>query len=421
MTVRKKEGAKNLYLTFGYTDPFTRKRKTKWINTGVSADRDTKRAYDEAMEKGIELKNEFLADLDREFQGQKVVHTNHKSHAGDTIEKYAEYWLSEIKGTVQDSTLSSYELPLRKHIIPRIGDIILENLDQYDLKQFINLEIADCDERQKAIDEMGIDSEDVKISSSIRPYYTSIRKHLKIIHMMLNYAISEGDIEVNAVDKINPQVLKKIPKSNYEVRPYTKEELAILRNAVKGDHLEAPIMIASYIGVRREEVLGLRWKDIDFENRCIHIRHSCRMVGSKIEYTDQMKTKSSKRTAVMIEPLRDYLLELKQRQEEDKELFGSGYHDTEIVCRWNDGHPIKPNNLSVGFSRLIKKSGLRHTRFHDLRHSVATIIIEETGDLTLASAALGHSDTKITADVYINHNERAIAKGFEALDTSNIE
>ena len=64
---------------------------------------------------------------------------------------------------------------------------------------------------------------------------------------------------------------------------------------------------------------------------------------------------------------------------------------------------------------------MRHTRFHDLRHSVATIIIEETGDLTLASAALGHSDTKITADVYINHNERAIAKGFEALDTSNIE
>ena len=423
MMVREKEGAKNLYFTFGYVDPVTKKSKTKWVNTGIPASKKTKKAQSDAFAKGLKLKEEFLADLKREHEGRTVIHRSHKSHAGDTIAEYAEYWLSELKGTVQDSTLSSYEQPLRKHILPRIGDITLGNLDQYDLKEFINLEIADCDERQKKIDEMEkeADGQEINASTSIRPYYASIRKHLKIIHMMLAYAISEGDIEVNAVDKINPQVLKKIPKNEYEIRPYTKEELVILRNAVKGDHLEAPIMIASYIGVRREEVLGLRWQDIDFENRCIHIRHVCRMVGSKIEYTDQMKSKSSRRIAAMIDPLREYLLELKKRQEEDKKLFGSGYQDTDIVCRWNDGQPIKPNNLSVGFSRLIKKAGLRHTRFHDLRHSVATIIIEETGDLTLASAALGHTDTKITADVYINHNERAIAKGFEALDTSDIE
>ncbi len=423
MMVREKDGAKNYYFTFGYVDPYTKKSKTKWVNTKIPVTRKTQRAKDEAFAVGLELRKQFLDDLKRGVEGKTVQHRNRKSHAGDTVAEYAEYWISEIRGSVQDNTLDSYEIPLRKHIIPRIGDIILGELDQYDLKEFINLELADCEERKKRIEKMieDADGKEVKISSNIKPYYASIRKHLKIIHMMLNYAVSEGDIEVNVAEHINPQVLKKIPQSDFESHPYSKEELAVLRNAVRGDHLESAIMIASYIGVRREEVLGLRWRDIDFDNRCIRICHVCRLVKSKVEYSERMKSKSSKRVAVMIDPLRDYLLELKKQQEEDKKLFGSGYYDTDLVCRWNDGRPINPNNLTVGFSRLIKKAGLRHTRFHDLRHSVATIIIEETGDLTLASAALGHSDTKITADVYINHDEKAIAKGFEALDTSDME
>ena len=423
MKVRKQKGGRHWYFTFGYTDPFTRKYKTKWINTGVPIERNTKRAQDEAFAIGLKLREQFLEDVKNEYEGNIVRHRLKTTRSYNTIEEYARFWLEEIKGSVQDSTLNSYKVPLEKHILPKIGSINLIDLDQNDLKQFINLELADCDAKQKAIDKLIAESgdEDIKIASDKKPYYFSIRKHLRIIHMMLNYAISEGDITDNAVDKINPQVLKKIPKSDFEAHPYTKQEIAKLREVIKGSHLESAIIITSYLGLRREEVLGLRWQDIDFENQLIHIKNVCRLVGSVIEYTEKTKTRSSRAIVKMIDPLKEYLLELKEQQEKDRQICGIGFYETDLVCRWNDGHPIKPGNLTQGYSRLLEKAGLRHTRFHDLRHTVGTVILEETGDLKLASMALRHSDTRITADTYINHGDEIISKGWETLDTSNIE
>ena len=416
--VQKAKG-KNWYYQFTYRDE-EGNRKTKSVNTDVPKEKVSKNMKSKAIERGLQKKEQFLKEL-TESREKRISQRNiKKTHSKDTVEEYAEYWIREMKGSVEDNTLESYESILRTHIIPRIGQITLSELDQYDLKEFILEELADCDRRKMLIDEKikKAKGKPVKIRSNERTYYPSIKKHLDIIKMMLDYAVSELDIETNVAKLVNKQVLKKIPESTFEAEPYDREEVAKLRKVIMGHTLEPCVILASYLGLRREEVLGLRWCDVDFENHIIHIRQVCVLVGSQPVYREKAKTKKSKAKMHMIKPLRDYLQTLKKEQEKDRQFFGPGYYDTDLVCRWNDGHPIKPNYISQTYKKLLVQSGLRPTRFHDLRHTVGEIILEETGDIKLVSDTLRHSNIQTTADIYTRSTEASIAKGLESLDIS---
>ena len=418
MGLVSKAAGKNWYYQFTYKDD-EGKRKLKSVNTEVPSSQTSKKAKTKALEAGMAKKKAFLEELEQSRSRYINRRGKRRQHADDTVAEYAEYWLSEMKGSVEDNTLVSYQGPLKSHILPRIGHIRLSDLDQYDIKQFVLDELKECDERQKALDERRkkAKGKPIKIHNNEKTYYPSIKKHLAIIKMMLDYAVSEMDLDVNVAKLVNRQVLKKIPKSEFEPEPYNKEEIAVLREAIRGNHLETPIILASYLGLRREEALGLRWEDVDFEHDKIYIRHVCVLVGSKVVFRDKTKTKKSKAKLHMIRPLREYLLELKAKQEEEKAFCGSGYTETGLVCRREDGRIIKPENVSTGYKKILEKNGLRHTRFHDLRHTVGEIILEETGDIKLVADTLRHSNISTTADTYTRSSDESIAKGLEALDT----
>lgn len=417
MSLIKKDNGKVWYWQFKYTD-CDGKHKTKMFSTEVPVEQESDKAKSKARKQGEKLQEEFLNEL--YMNKQRVSHKSSGYHKDDTFEEYAYYWLTEIKGSVEDNTLVSYESPLKKHIIPRIGHIKLTELNQFDLKEFINMELDDCDKKQQIIDERtkSAKGKKVKIRNDEKPYYHSIKKHFDIIKMVLDYAVSEMDVPENVAKKVNKQVLKKIPQNDFEAEPYNKDEIKILREGIKGHHLEPTIVLASYLGLRREEVLGLRWQDVDFENQLVHIRNVCVLVNSKAVYREKTKTKGSKASLHMIKPLMEYLYNLKLQQEADKKFFGEGYEDNDYVCKWNTGKPIKPNNVSQGYSNLLKKIGLRHTRFHDLRHTVGSIILEETGDIKLAQQTLRHSNIETTANIYAKHSDKSISKGLEMLDTT---
>lgn len=417
MALKRKSNGKVWYWQFKYTD-VEGNSKTKMISTGVPSEQESEKAKSKARKIGQQKQEAFLKELAKD---KKISHREKKvSHANDTVAEYAEYWLKEMKGSVEDNTLVSYASPLRVHIIPLIGHIKLSELDQIDIKEFINAELAECEERQRVIEEREKKAKGKKVTvrNNEKPYFQSIKKHLAIIKMMLDYAVAEMDLQENVAKKVNKQVLKKIPENDFEPEPYDKDEIAKLREAIKGHHLESAIILASYLGLRREEVLGLRWSDIDFENQRVHIRNVCVLVGTEIVYREKTKTKKSKATMHIINSLMNYLLELKEQQEKDRELFGYGYIENDYVCKWSDGKPIKPNNVSQAYKRLLKQIGLRHTRFHDLRHTVGTIILEETGDIKLAQQTLRHTNIETTANIYVKHSEQSISEGLERLDTS---
>ena len=184
-------------------------------------------------------------------------------------------------------------------------------------------------------------------------------------------------------------------------------------------HIEVPVIIAIYTGLRREEILGLRWQDIDFDNRILHIKNTCTKVGTKIVYAEKTKTKLSRRTVPMVDELYDYLLLQQYIQQKNREFFGDGYIDTDLVCVWKDGKPIKPDNLSKRFNRFLKENNLRIIRFHDIRHSFGSVIFNITGDIKVVSDLLGHSNISTTSNIYVKTNEKHKKEAVNYLENGN--
>ncbi len=413
MNLYKKKTGKCWFAKFNYIDE-NGHRKQKSISTGISK-YDSKK---KALEVGLKLEKEYL----KEIEAKKNILTtsvNHVSHSNDTIEEYSEYWLDSLKRSVKENTLNSYREIIEGHINPIIGQVKLSDLDQFVLQAFIMEELSICDERQTIIDKRMAENKNAVIRTNERPFYNSIKKHLDTIKMMLEYAVNDGEINENVAKKINKQVLKMIPNSKFEPKPYDIDEINILKEAIKGDILETPVVLASTLGLRRSEILGLKWSDIDFSQDLIYIRNTCVLVGATIKYRDNVvKTDSSKDMLPLIPELKDFLLKAKERQETDKEIMGSGYTESDYICRWPDGKLIKPNYISQAFKRFLSKNGLRPIRFHDLRHSVGTIILEKTGDIKLVSEILRHSTIQTTSDIYIQTNADYKARGLNALSNT---
>ncbi len=170
--------------------------------------------------------------------------------------------------------------------------------------------------------------------------------------------------------------------------------------------LYVPILLAAYYGLRRSEVLGVRWDSIDFEKKTIAIKHKvingCAAGQDGLLLMDEMKTKSSRRTLPLLPTPERVLLETKARQEEYRRACRKGYCTKylEYVCVDSLGNLLSPAFLSVHFSCLLQKNGLRHIRFHDLRHTCASLLVAKGVDMKRIQLWLGHSNFSTTADIY---------------------
>ena len=147
------------------------------------------------------------------------------------------------------------------------------------------------------------------------------------------------------------------------------------------------------------EVMGLKWSAVDFEKEVIHIRHTVVTMRTRVE-RDRTKNKSSTRTLPMLGESKKFLLEIKAKQEEERRLFRAGYADGDYVCRWPDGKPYNSSIISHSFPRLIKRLGLPVIRYHDLRHSAASILVSIGCNVKEVLAFLGHNQISTTLDTY---------------------
>ncbi len=356
-----------------------------------------------------------------------------------TFEEYANYYL-DICG-LDIGTKITYLETLKKHVFPEIGQIVLCELVQQDINNYIQKKFDECLEKQKAIDEKIAEAKkkgvEAKISSSEKPCMYSIKKHRDIIRLILSNAVQDGDLTENVAKKVNKRLLDNLPKSDYEIVPYSKEDIKTLLMAIKDTKMEAVIVIASALGLRREEVLGLLWDDIKWDKNLIEIKNVVIRVNgvSSAIFRRSPKTKKSKQYLPMSNVLREYLLMLKEEQEKARELYEDydnhtiTYEDNfkqiktlnyiednlDFVCRDEYGEVIKPNYVSQNFKKILEKNSLKPINFHGLRHSVGTIILEETHDLKKAQCQLRHKDIGITADTYASVMSQKYCE-----DTANI-
>ena len=208
-------------------------------------------------------------------------------------------------------------------------------------------------------------------------------------------------IQTNPADKID-----RPKKNEFLAGFYDREEINRLFACVDGLIIEAPVKLTAFYGLRRSEVLGLKWSAIDFDQGTITIRHTvtgCNVDGKYVVVAkDTTKTKSSRRTLPLTPPIRRLLLKLKAEQDENRRLCGNCYcHQYDgYICINEMGFRMKPEFLSRNFKQVLEENGLRMIRFHDLRHSSASLLLANHVPLKQIQEWLGHSDFSTTANIY---------------------
>lgn len=187
---------------------------------------------------------------------------------------------------------------------------------------------------------------------------------------------------------------------------YDSAEVQKLFEAAKGSKLEIPIFLGAFYGLRRSEAIGLKWDAIDFQNDTITIRHtvvSCYIDGKQVQKAqDITKTKSSMRTLPLIPAFKELLQHKKKQQNEFQRMCGKNYNKDYLGCICVDemGWLLSPHYLTEAFAKLLKKHGLRKIRYHDLRHSCASLLLANGVLMKQIQEWLGHSDFSTTANVY---------------------
>lgn len=182
--------------------------------------------------------------------------------------------------------------------------------------------------------------------------------------------------------------------------------ILLITDFIKGHKIELVVLLTAFYGLRRSEVIGLKWSAFDFNHNCFSIRHTvttCNVKGERVTIKkDKAKNKSSLRTYPLIPFLKERLLEAKKQQEENRKLCGRAYNKEYLgyVCVDVIGNLIKPNYVSSTFGKLLAKNNLRHIRFHDLRHTCASLLLANGVPMEQVKEWLGHSEISTTVDIY---------------------
>lgn len=355
------------------------KRKVKWISTKLpvegTSERKAKRTFDEIRS---QFEKEYEEQLQREEQ-ERVPAQTVPPDARLEFSAYMEKWLNSVRSTIATATYQSYANMLKARIIPYFEPcgIAVMDLTPQDIEDFYQKVLADgC------------------TTNTVIHYHAIIRKALQS-------AVRKDILSKNPADKVDR------PKKNvYHGTFYSEEEMLVLFDAVEGDPLELCVKIAAYYGLRRSEVLGLRWSAIDLEHKTISISHKVieAEVGGKFIPVgeDVLKTKSSFRTLPLIPAVEKLILAEKEKQEMYRRLFRKSYcrDYLEYICVDQCGRLLRPNYVTEHFSWLIQKYGLKKIRFHDLRHTCASLLLSNGISMKQIQIWLGHSTFSTTADIY---------------------
>ena len=310
---------------------------------------------------------QFLKDILAEYSKNNVVYRDNQLFCDYIVE-----WLQNHKPNVQQSTFESYEKAIYGVIYPYFKEkrIRLQDLTHHDLKAFY-----------RVMTDKG------NSASTLRKYHANIRKSLQ--DAMIDELVGR-----NVADLVR---LPKVPK--YVAGYYNATQVKALLETTRGHILETAILLTVYYGLRRSEVAGLMWSNIDFDNRTFVIKVT-KVKQKTTIVKERTKNNSSYRTLYMWDNIYNHLKRLNVKQKADKLAFGNAYKDNDFVCRWEDGTPIKLNYFTGAIKIFAPKANLPIIRFHDLRHSCASVLIANGVDIKEIQNLLGHSDIHTTSEIY---------------------
>ena len=323
---------------------------------------DGKRRYVSAKRKGEAEKalRQAMADADRGLVFD----------AGTlTLGEYLNKWLPNIKGTVRQRTWERYEQIARVHLKPSLGRNKLKSLTPTHVRGLYRSKLDSGSSPR-----------------TVQYVHTTLRKALRD-------AVSDGLIPRNVTDGIKaPKPKKK------EINPLDSEQTKTLLNEVCEDRLEALYVLAVHRGLRQGELLGLKWEDVDLGAGTLQVRRTLSLTkdGHILEQPKNGQGRSIELTEAASEALRSHLA----RQLEEIEALGDDYQDRGLIFPGEHGQPMRPYTLTGKLERILRRAGLPRIRFHDLRHTCATLLLAKGVHPKFVQELLGHATISITLDTY---------------------
>jgi integrase len=337
-------------------DPLTDKRRQQW-RSGFKTKKDAQAALTQALQ---EVQTGTFADPGKL-----------------TVADYLERWLADYAAhQVGAVSQERYAHVIRTHLIPRLGRLPLGSLRPLHVQGYVTAAL-----RSGRVDGKG----------GLSP--VTVRHHYRVLSEALRQAVKWQLLARNPAEAVDP------PRGGSASRPVEDASgVRRLLELAEGTPLQTPLWLAATVGLRRGEVLGLRWEDVDLPGAQLTVRQTLRPTSPDPTFGPP---KNKRVRTIVLPPLAvEALRRHKAAQAEHRLRLGPAFHNHGLVCPAADGTPWNPRSFSNQWGRLVAKAGLPDLHFHDLRHTHASLLLQAGVNPKVVSERLGHSGVAITLDLY---------------------
>ena len=294
------------------------------------------------------------------------------------LSHWLEYWMDSIvRPNRAETTVYAYQKIIDNHIDPALGTVPLRKLTPKMVQEYYT-------ETQRA---NGLSS-------------NTMRRHHDLLSSALRSAVRQDVIPASPMERVEPPRVRTT-----ESYFYNNQELKLLYQKIEGNILELAVKLAGSLGMRREEICGLKWENVDLQRHLVLIREARTAYGATI-VQKETKNRSSVRTLYLPDEVYLLLEQEQARQQQERCLQSPAYNPTDHVILDAKGVPYSPNALSLAFTRFVKKNDLPRLTFHGLRHTFATIASCQGASLFDIGKALGHSTPATTGRIYTHLVDR---------------
>ena len=355
--IKRYKGSYTIVLNMG-VDPATGKRKQQWVSV-----KGTKK---EAEKRLAELLHQI--DTGTFMKPGKT-----------TLTEYLERWLKDyVWPNLAPRTAEGYESIIRRHLMPKLGNIHLTQLKPEHLQRYYS-------------DRLSHGRWDGKGGLSPR----SVRHHHMALHSALQHAVKWGLIQRNSADAVSPPKAQKP-----EIQTWDEYEIRRFLEATKDSAYYPIFYLALFTGLRRSELLALRWQDMDSLYYQLYVSRSMHHLKTGEIVFRQPKSAKGNRTVALSPSTLEMLREYRQKQEAEAILLGKSVTENDLLFCHPDGSPLLPGTISHAWDKAVRRAGLRVIRLHDARHTHASYMLKQGIHPKVVQERLGHSSIQVTLDTY---------------------
>ncbi|WP_406084476.1 tyrosine recombinase XerC [Streptomyces virginiae] len=332
--------------------------------------------------------------------------------ADSTVGVYLAYWLGSVAvHRLRENTHTRYATCIRLYLKPGLGAKKLARLTTRDVRTFLDRLRTTCQCCAQGLDIIhkrccAIGACCTKVLSALTVAYVH-----SVLKSALEHAVREDELPRNVARNV-----KTTAPRPRRFQPLTAAEARQFLQAARADRLHALYELALRTGLRKGELLGLRWEDLDLDGGTTTVRYSLQRTRTAGLTSLPTKTRASERRIALPRECVHSSKSHQESQEEERKAAGASWKDSGLVFTTPRGGPLDPANMTRRFAAFLSRAGLRRIRFHDLRHSTATLLLEQGVDLVVIKELLGHAHIGVTAGVYAHVRLRLQRQAIETLN-----